>query len=53
MVGLDPKYLEPSNPAAVPVHGLLRADYQRTVSSEPTVKLGATEDKYVFKQVLI
>lgn len=30
MQGLDPKYFEPTGVSAVQVHGLLRANYQRT-----------------------
>ncbi|XP_068220599.1 spindle assembly abnormal protein 6 homolog [Palaemon carinicauda] len=43
--GLDPKYLEPAKSAAIHVHGLLRADYNRAKHPESSGKLGLVDNK--------
>lgn len=38
MQGLDPKFFEPTGASAVHVHGLLRANYQRTSHKETAIQ---------------
>lgn len=43
--GLDPKYLEPEKSTAIPVRGLLRADYPRTNLPESSTRLRLADNK--------
>ncbi|XP_066977121.1 spindle assembly abnormal protein 6 homolog isoform X2 [Macrobrachium rosenbergii] len=43
--GLDPKYLEPEKSTAIPVRGLLRADYPRTNLPESSTRSRLADNK--------